>query len=987
MFTGALVRLGHIRGGFMWDSRYVRVSAPMYLCVMLALLSFPSPARGVDLQARKTVVLLYPDPRLLPESIAVEQGIRSRLERAVASGIDFYTEYLDLGLLAEDSSKRLVTRYLRQKYQGRKVDLVIPVAFPALQFFLQHRAELFPGVPAIFCAANLDAVKGIDLGPDVTGVALRSEWGATLEAALKLDPGIQQVIVIAGTSEIDRDLEAAAAGDLGRYGKRVALTYLTGLPMTQMLDSVANLPKDSMVLFVSLLRDGAGRLFTNPEAISLIAGASNVPVYSWSETHLGHGIVGGRLASFEAQGARAAELGLRVLRGEQPKNVPIVDGEDAAYMFDVRQLRRWGIGENRLPAGSIVRYQDPSLWSLYRGYAVAGVLILGAASLMWGLLLQRAGRKRVELSLDERLSFESLLSELSASLIHISLNDLDDEIGRGLRRVGEFLKVDRANLHEYAAEGAIVRLSWAVEGVEPLSRVMDPDQFPWATEQLRGGQIVRFSRLEELPEQAAVDRQSYQRGGTQSDLSVPLGAGDSLLGVLSFDSVRTERTWPDELLPRLQLLSEVFAGALERRRAELALNERLRFEALLSELSAVFSGLPALEIDNEITRGLRRIVDFLEVDRGSLVKLSEDRLAVQTTHSWSADGIAQAPSAIAVDKIPWTVGRLQAKVAVRFSRLEDLPGEEDAMDRRTYLALGIKSRVEIPLMIGDMVVGALALSTLAAERAWQDDLVQRLRLFGEMFATSLARKQAELEAQGLRNDLAHAGRVATIGELTASLAHELNQPLTAILSNAQAGQRVLDTAPVDLEEIAEILRDIVEDDKRAGEVIRRLRRLLTKSDPQMRPLDLNEALADVGRLVSGDAIVRGVSIRLELAAGLPLVLGDRVQLQQVALNLVLNGMDAMRESSTRERLLVIRTAMEGAKAVRVEVRDTGAGINETDMGKIFQTFYTTKLDGMGMGLAITRSIVDVHHGRLEAHNNPDGGATFAFTLPISHEGT
>jgi signal transduction histidine kinase len=804
-------------------------------------------------------------------------------------------------------------------------------------------------------------------------------------AALNVDPRIRQVAIVTGTSEMDRDLEVAAVEDLSRYQTRVTLTYLTGLPMAKLLDAVARLPKNHIVLFVSLLRDGAGHLSTNPEAVSLIARASNVPVYSWSETHLGHGIVGGRLASFEAQGTRAAELGLRILRGEQPKNLPIVDGDGAAYIFDVRQLRRWGIGENRLPHGSIVRYQDPSLWALYRGYAVGGVLLLGLMSLMWGFPLQRAGRRRVELSLEERLRFESLLSELSASLIHTSLNELDDEIGRGLRRVGEFLAVDRANLHEYVGDGAIVRLSWAVEGVEPLSRVMEPDQFPWATQQLRGGHSVRFTRLDELPEQAAIDRQSYQRSGTQSDLSLPLGAGDSLLGVLSFDSVRTERTWPDELLPRLQLLSEVFAGALERRRAELALNDRLRFELLLSELSAVFSGLPALEIDYEITRGLRRIVDFLEVDRGSLVKFSDDRLSAQTTHSWAGNGVAPAPAAIALERIPWTSARLQKGIAVRFSGLEELPGEEAAMDRRTYLALGIKSLVEIPVMIGDTVVGALALSTLAAERTWRDELVQRLRLFGEMFANSLSRKQSELEAQGLRNDLAHAGRVATIGELTASLAHELNQPLTAILSNAQAGQRVLETAPVDLGEISEILRDIVADDKRAAEVIRRLRSLLRKGDPQRRALDLNEVLVEVARLVSGDAVVRGVSIRLDLAEELPSVLGDRVQLQQVALNLVLNGMDAMRESNARDRILVLRTARVGAKAVRVEVQDAGPGINEGNMAKIFQTFYTTKADGMGIGLTISRSIVDVHGGQLEAHNNPGGGATFSFTLPVTHD--
>jgi FixJ family two-component response regulator len=194
---------------------------------------------------------------------------------------------------------------------------------------------------------------------------------------------------------------------------------------------------------------------------------------------------------------------------------------------------------------------------------MGGALVVGIVSLVWGLLLQRTGRRRVEVSLDERLRFESLLSELSASLIDVSMSDLDGAIERGLQRVGTFLKVDRASLHEYVDKGAIVRISWATEGIRPLSRVLAPDQFPWATEQLRGGHIVRFSRLDELPEQASIDRQSYGRNGTQSDLSLPLRAGESLLGVLSFNSIREQRTWPDELQPRLQLLAEIFTGALE----------------------------------------------------------------------------------------------------------------------------------------------------------------------------------------------------------------------------------------------------------------------------------------------------------------------------------------------------------------------------------------------------------------------------------------
>jgi two-component system sensor kinase FixL len=206
--------------------------------------------------------------------------------------------------------------------------------------------------------------------------------------------------------------------------------------------------------------------------------------------------------------------------------------------------------------------------------------------------------------------------------------------------------------------------------------------------------------------------------------------------------------------------------------------------------------------------------------------------------------------------------------------------------------------------------------------------------------------------------------------------------LTAILSNAQAAQRFLAADPVDLEEIREILKDIVDDDKRAGEVIHRLRGLLKKGSPEFRALDLNETVGEVARLVSGDALVRGVSIQLALAPGLPPVRGDRVPLQQVVLNLVLNGMDAMRSSSPEDRNLVLQTLRESSTVVRVAVRDSGVGVGEGDRDLMFQAFYTTKTDGMGMGLAIARSIVEAHGGRLEAHSNLSGGATFSFTLPI-----
>jgi two-component system sensor kinase FixL len=222
-----------------------------------------------------------------------------------------------------------------------------------------------------------------------------------------------------------------------------------------------------------------------------------------------------------------------------------------------------------------------------------------------------------------------------------------------------------------------------------------------------------------------------------------------------------------------------------------------------------------------------------------------------------------------------------------------------------------------------------------------------------------------------------------MGELTASLAHELNQPLTAILSNAQAAQRILASDPTDLAEIREILGDIVEDDKRAGEVIHRLRGFLKKSNVELAALDIGELVGQVARLVTSDAIIRNVAIRLDLAPGLPPVCGDRVQLQQVILNLLMNGLDAMREPGESERTLVLRTFSEGPASVVVAVEDSGVGIDEADLEHVFHAFYTTKADGLGMGLAIARSIVEAHGGRLSARNNPGGGATFSFTLPTT----
>jgi two-component system sensor kinase FixL len=246
-------------------------------------------------------------------------------------------------------------------------------------------------------------------------------------------------------------------------------------------------------------------------------------------------------------------------------------------------------------------------------------------------------------------------------------------------------------------------------------------------------------------------------------------------------------------------------------------------------------------------------------------------------------------------------------------------------------------------------------------------------------------KKAKEEAQKRREEMAHLGRVATMGELAASLAHELNQPLTAIMSNAQAALRLTTGDSPDFDEVRDILSDIVADDRRAGQVIQGLRSLFRKGEFERVEVDINDLVQEVVSLIKSEAIIRNVSIETILDKSLPSVVGDKIHLQQVIINFILNASEAMANLDDVPRRIIISTIKADDQTVKVGIRDSGIGINEDNFNQIIEPFYTTKPEGMGMGLSINRSIIDAHFGRLWAENNPDRGSTFYFTLPIHEE--
>ena len=346
---------------------------------------------------------------------------------------------------------------------------------------------------------------------------------------------------------------------------------------------------------------------------------------------------------------------------------------------------------------------------------------------------------------------------------------------------------------------------------------------------------------------------------------------------------------------------------------------------------------------------------------------------------------------------------------MRFASLDVLPPAL-ARDRQALRRNGIESALAIPLQIDGVVVGGLALVS-GARRAWPDPLVERLEFVGALLARVMVRQSHE-EAEGQTDeresqeahvtpapappaaagggrppmlpDLARFARVRTLGGFALSLAHELNQPLSAILSNAQAARRFLAAPNPPMDEVRAIIDDIDADDRRAGELIHGMRALLNHHDVEMARFDLNDVIRDVARLVHGDCLLRRVALVLDLEAPLPLVRCDRVQVEQVLLNLIVNGFEAMQDKVAVERRMIIRSRSDNGRCV-ISVRDAGTGVPAASFDHLFEQFFSTKPEGLGMGLSIARSIMGAHGGRIWATNNTDVGATFHIALPVAPE--
>jgi C4-dicarboxylate-specific signal transduction histidine kinase len=287
-------------------------------------------------------------------------------------------------------------------------------------------------------------------------------------------------------------------------------------------------------------------------------------------------------------------------------------------------------------------------------------------------------------------------------------------------------------------------------------------------------------------------------------------------------------------------------------------------------------------------------------------------------------------------------------------------------------------RSEFPTETENLLLRVAANQASVAIQRWRTE--QSLKSEMER-REALEAREREQQYREIQRELAHANRVATMGQLTASIAHEVKQPIAATVFNAGAARRFLSAQPVDLDQVRQILDKIVRDGNRAGEVIDRIRALIKKAPSRKELLEINSAIREVLELTRGEVVTNGVSLQAQFADDLPLIQGDRVELQQVMLNLIINSIEAMSGMTEGSRELLIGTGKAESGGVLVAVRDSGPGLGPGTLDRVFDAFYTTKPSGMGMGLSICRSIIEAHGGRLWAIASVPRGATFQFTLP------
>ena len=722
--------------------------------------------------------------------------------------------------------------------------------------------------------------------------------------------------------------------------------------------------------------------------------------------------------AIEKLGRNTAKVAVRILHGEPAGSIKTPVQGPGMPVYDWRELKRWQISETRLPSGSVVRFRQLTAWEQYK-WRILGVLALCLleALLIVVLLSNLVRRRRVEQTL--RDSEERLRLATAAADIGVWAWDIYDNriwvsenwsrmfripVGAdiGFETLLERVHPDDRELVQQAVKRAIEqKVDYTVE-----YRIALPDgtrRWIAARGRLNPGGNVKHDRLVGVSVDIT-DRKraikSVRRLQEQNEL-ILTSAAEGILGLdlqgnhtfVNPAAAQMLGYTPEELLRRHGhstwhhtradgspypdeecLICGVFRTGKVRR----ASNE-VFWRKDGTSFPAEYTGTPIYQ-QGQLVGAVVTFQDITERKQAETA-LHESQTTlnaiIESTDDliWSVDSVSFGLMTFNRGLRDYFFHGRGIRIE-RGMRPEDLfpPGEYVQRWRDFYR----RALEEGPFTVEYLVYTQDRTLQLSFNVLKRDGEVFGVSAFGKDITE---RKRAELEVQQQRQELAHVARVSVMGELAASVAHELNQPLGAILSNAEAAELFLAQDPPAVDELRDILADIRKDDERAGEVIHRMRALLRKRELEKEPL--------AGQFAGGRCISAGERRRRiaqdddwrRIVAVFAAVEGDRIHLQQVLLNLVMNAMEAMAKQPPEKRRLMVRTRRASDGGVEVSVADSGHGIEPADLPRIFEPFFTTKQSGIGMGLAIARKMVEAHHGRIWAENHPAGGAVFRVTLP------
>jgi PAS domain S-box-containing protein len=743
--------------------RPVRICAILLTAATLTCACGLAPASDARAQERAPrVLVLNAYNYTFPGTTIIGTAARQHLVDRTRGNIEIDTDFLDLLRHPGPGYEQRTATYLSEKYAAKPPDVLVALGSPALPFIIRNRAIIAAKAPVVFAGISQANYSEARPPPDITGVISTFDIARTLDLAERLQPDARQLVVIAGASETDRRWQRIAP-DIVKARGRLQARYLFGLRFEDMLAEVSQLPRNAIVLLLTVFTDGEGKTFFPGDVAEAVASRSSAPVYSPYSHDLARGVIGGYSETFESIGEAAADLVMRILSGTPASELPPWVSPHQRFRVNAQALRKWDLSESLLPPETIVQFKLPTLWDQHRGVVLTTVAIVVLQLLfVIGLLIQRRHRYLAERLLresEERMQF-------TAAAVNVGLWQFDLEANE-----------------------------------------------LWATEHCRA--------LFGLPDDVPLTHDMF-----------------------------IEAVHPDD--------RAIAVAALE-----------------------------------EASRPGRSAFTDVRVPQPG-------------------------------DQMRW--------VRVRAHSHRDEGGNPNHVN-------GI-------------------------------------------FVDITEQKAAEAEAVLQRQEVAHLMRVSVLGQLSGAIAHEVNQPLTAILSNAQAALHLLAQESPDLVEVRSALQDIVEEDNRAGKVVHRLRGLLKKNEKKSEPVDVNDLVRSTVALLHSELIGRGINVEVDLASTLPATVGDPVQLQQVLLNLLMNAMDAMATTPAAQRLVMLSTRPTEAMSVEILVKDHGPGIRSTEQGRLFEPFYTTKPHGLGLGLTICSTIVEAHGGTLTLANDEAGGVLAALSLPV-----